>query len=325
MEDTNIKTNNGNVKTNGSTNVKTNGNVTVKTNGNVTPIVNMQPEETQEHEDLELCNQEIMIGYLRKICTGIESLAGTLQSKYDQKGRDARKRGRALVYKFDNYYDITNIIKISAPENPNDPDSPVYNVEPVYIKLERYSDICHVINLSNRSLFVVISHRGKTDLSKETEVVAGEIKPFYNVYELRIRGPEKGLKYRVTEYPSRNTWLEAFLPVELVSITDESLPEHHKNWLHEDIIPIQTPTTFRIQVSVSVSGIFSAVVTNTIGDKKTEVVEFNIAGNHPELIANGLFAFEMLVRRGDTINFKYSVSDGKIKLFTVQEIDAATG
>ena len=93
-----------------------------------------------------------------------------------------------------------------------------------------------------------------------------------------------------------------------------------KNWLETDLIPIISPTTFRIQVAVSVTGVFSATVTN---GENTQEVNFNVTSG-PDLIEDGVYVFELLVHNGDSINFRYSVDGGTIKILRIQEIDAAT-
>lgn len=53
----------------------------------------------------------------------------------------------------------------------------------------------------------------------------------------------------------------------------------------------------------------------------TQVVTFNVVAG-PVLVAGGHYIFELLVRRGDSINFRYSTT-GPYKYFRVQEVDSA--
>lgn len=239
---------------------------------------------------------------------------------YNEKGRETTRRGRAHVYRYLNYYDVTNTIKKAGLIDPQDFDSPVYNVERVYDILERYSDIINIANDGTDSLFVTISHEGKTNFSKESVIMPGEVKQYYNTYELRLRSPQIGLPYRVTEYLLMSVSQTSILPNELVSLQDEHLPDAGENWLETDITPLIFPTTFRIQVAVSVEGIFSVAITN---EGNTQIVDLNSTSG-PKLIENGLYVFELLVHRGDSINFQYSETGGKIRILRVQEIDAAT-
>jgi hypothetical protein len=112
----------------------------------------------------------------------------------------------------------------------------------------------------------------------------------------------------------------SIVPTELAILQNEKLPDTGNNWLNEDLVPLISPTTFRIQVAVSVSGIFSATITN---EGNTQIVDFNMTSG-PDLIKDGVYVFELLVHNGDSINFQYSTDDGRIKILRVQEIDAAT-
>src|SRR3972149_9855211 len=148
-----------------------------------------------------------------------------------------------------------------------------------------------------------------------------EVKQYYNVYELRLRSPQIGLPYRVTEYLLMSVSQASILPTELVSLLqDEHLPEKDTDWLPEDITPLISPTTFRIQVAVSIEGIFSAAITN---EGNTQVVDFNSTSG-PELVENRVYIFELLVNRGDSVNFRYSEDGGKIRILRLQEIDSST-
>ncbi|MDD3474325.1 MAG: PEGA domain-containing protein [Candidatus Dojkabacteria bacterium] len=79
--------------------------------------------------------------------------------------------------------------------------------------LRRSPDVA-VVNDGSTNLYIVISHDGKVFSTSEVTLMRGEIKHFYNIYELRIRGPavgnldpdvgeQPGGLYRATEYPSR--------------------------------------------------------------------------------------------------------------------------
>lgn len=273
-----------------------------------------QTSETISKSDI----QEV-IYFLKQIASGIAELRGKSAYIYDEKGRDTTRRGRAFIYKYLNYYDVKNTINKAGPEDPQDFDSPVYNIERVFEVLERYSDIIHVINGGTESLFCTVSHEGKTNFSKESVIFPGEVKDFYNVYELRLRSPEVGLPYRVTEYLIQSVSQTSLIPIELANIHDEPLPSTGEDWLGTDITPLISPTTFRIEVAVSKAGIFSAAVTK---DGDTQVVDFNVTSG-PALIADGVYVFELLVHNGDSVNFRYSVDGGTIRILRIQEIDAS--
>lgn len=109
-----------------------------------------------------------------------------------------------------------------------------------------------------------------------------------------------------------------FTPIEKASPHNQALPLANANWLATDLTPTNTPTTFRINVSVSVAGTLSVVYTK--GGVSMSYILNVIPG--PGLVANGLYAFEFMVHSGDSINFSYSVTTGTYHL-RVQEIDAA--
>lgn len=278
--------------------------------------------EKIKKEDQVITKSDIktVIKILQQIASGVVELQGMLPYKYDDKGRDTTRRGRAHIYRYLNYYDVTNTIKKAGPVDPQDFDSPVYNVERVYDILERYSDIINIANDGTEPLFVTISHEGKTNFSKESVIQPGEVKQYYNCYELRLRSSQVGLPYRVTEYLLMSVSQTSLTPTELAILQDEPLPDAGDNWLPEDLVPLIFPTTFRIQVAVSVGGIFSAAITN---NGNTQIVDFNVTSG-PKLIEDGLYVFELLVHRRDSINFRYSEDGGTIKILRCQEIDAAT-
>lgn len=257
---------------------------------------------------------------LKDILYWLKEIEGLKEHPYDDKGMEAIERGRAHIYKYRNYYDITNTIKIAGHENPNDFDSPVYNKERIFEDLERYADIVNVINSGTETLFVIISHGGRTNFSQEAPIFPGEVKTYYNVYELRLRSPEKGLKYRVSEYELMGVAQTSTIPIDKAILQDVDLPMADTDWLKNDLIPTSTPTDFRIQTSVSVPGNFFAVITN---GGNTQVVTFNAVPG-PALVADGVYIFDLLVHSGDTVNFRYSATGGIIRILRVQEIDSAT-
>lgn len=282
-----------------------------------TSIIKMQNDKTPE--TITKSDLKDIKHLLEDIVTVIRETYGYKKYPYDEKSRGAMEEGVAMVYKYRNYYDITNTIKVAGPVDPNDFDSPVYNKERIFEDLERYSDIINVSNDGRETLFVVVSHGGRTNFSKEAPIFPGEVKTYYHIYEIRLRSPQAGLQYRVTEYGIMDVSESPLIPIELAIIQDESLPSADTSWLSGDISPSRSPTTFRIQVSVSVEGILSAVIKR---EGNEQVVILN-ATSGPELLADVLYIFEILVHEGDSVNFRYSVSGGNIKVLRVQEIDSA--
>lgn len=281
-----------------------------------TPVVS----KIQDEQPISKSDIKDIKHLLENIVTIMRETYGYKKYPYDEKSRQAMEEGTAIVYKYRNYYDVSDTIKKSGPIDPQDFDSPVYNAERIFEILERYSDIIYVINDGVEPLFVVISHEGRTNFSKESVILPGEVKQYYNTYELRLRSPTVGHPYRVTEYMIVDVSETSLIPFELASLQDLDLPSAGENWLEEDIVPIHPPTTIRIQVAVSKTGIFSAAITR---DGNIQVVDFNVTSG-PELVEDGVYVFELLVNKGDSVNFRYSTTGGIIKILRVQEVDAAT-
>ncbi|MBW2673758.1 MAG: hypothetical protein JRD89_10155 [Deltaproteobacteria bacterium] len=83
--------------------------------------------------------------------------------------------------------------------------------------------------------------------------------------------------------------------------------------LSSDITPSNPPSLFRVMTCFSAAGVFSARVTR---DSTTVGVEFNSGS---DLIADGLYLFDMAVHDGDSVNFRYS-ADATMRLMRVSEI-----
>ena len=242
------------------------------------------------------------------------------------------------------YYDTPQtVITVPTPIQPNSPDSfsvlpatPGYQSENMYAALGRIAPKITVINDGTATLFVISSPQGKT-WSSENTILTGEARTFWNVWELRLRSPLAGVigppttggVYRVTE---RDYWLPyakiisvggsiiiTLAPIFLTSLHNQALPVANTNWLPADLVPVNTPTTFRIMVAVSIGGNFSAAITN---GGNTQTLLFNAIPG-PALVLGSLYTFEMLVEAGDTVNFRYSAAPGIIQKLIVEEVDAA--
>lgn len=286
-------------------------------------IENIEKSENLEKEEPVIIKSDTLLDIkyiLEEISSGIKEIEGFKTYIHDEKGKDAIERGRAHIYKYRNYYDVTTAIKTAGLVNPNDFDSPVYNKERIFEDLERYADIVNVVNDGTENLFVIISHGGKTNFSQEATIFPGEVKTYYYVYELRLRSPEKGLPYRVTEYNIMDVSQTSGIPIEKAVLQDVDLPGTGEDWLDQDLTPTRFPTTFRVQISTSIDGNFEAAIKR---DGNTQVVFFN-ATSGPALLADGLYVFELLVHKEDKINFRFSETGGTIKILRVQEIDTAT-
>lgn len=116
------------------------------------------------------------------------------------KSDKAKSEGKIEKCRYRNYYDVNDTITTAQTTNPHDEDHPNYNRERIFEALERNAEIIYVINDGTDVLYVIISHEGGQNFARERPIYPGDIKTFYNVYELRLRSATGGTEYRVTEY-----------------------------------------------------------------------------------------------------------------------------
>lgn len=236
-----------------------------------------------------------------------------------------------------------------GPNCPGGPNCSGYQRERVHDALKvRNAPRCTVINDGDTNIYVISSINGRKWMP-ETPILPYEARTFFNVWELRIRCPKEGnqtafnatgaLKggwYRVTEF---DYWLSYsrivtigppnvsinLTPQELSTLTNTIQPASGVPILGAALIPLNTPTTFRVDVAMSNIGTFNAIVTNSISGA-TSTVSFNASAGFL-LAANGVYEFDLLVNTGDTVNFSYTYvgAPGQILLLRVQEVDAAAG
>lgn len=117
-----------------------------------------------------------------------------------QKGQEAIPTGKVHTKEYRSYYDIDNTITTALATNPSNPDHPSYNVEPVFQHSQRNAEKIYVSNDGSDTLFVLVSHGGVEHSTRERPVYPGDVKVYYNVFELRLRSPTAGVPYRVSEY-----------------------------------------------------------------------------------------------------------------------------
>lgn len=258
--------------------------------------------------------------YVKSLESTIDQLAERLKTYTDLKGAEAIPKGSVETKKYRNYYDVIHTISTATADDPLDFDSSVYQRERIFIDLQRFAEKLMVTNEGPGILYIIISHGGEVEFSQETPIYAGDTKWYYNVYELRVRSPTAGLIYRVSEYDIHTSGSTGFVPIEKANLHNQALPAINTNWLAADIIPTNSPSTFMIEVAVSIAGNFSAVITQG-GNAQT--VMFNVVAG-PALIAGGLYIFDMMVHSGDSVNFIYSTTGGTIQVFRVQELDSAS-
>lgn len=115
-------------------------------------------------------------------------------------GQQAINKGLITTNKYEKYYDISNTILVATATDPGNQDDTIYQQERVYEALQRNASILNVANDGTSNLFVRIGHGGTQTFSPEQIIYPGDVKTYYNVYELRLRSPLAGLPYRVSEY-----------------------------------------------------------------------------------------------------------------------------
>jgi hypothetical protein len=116
-------------------------------------------------------------------------------------------------------------INVAGPNPPvgtnYNPDDPVYgNQELIYDSLipHRNAPRIQIINDStdtatDKTIYVISSSNGG-DWTPEATIKIGEARSFYNVWELRLRSPTKGIPYRVTEW---DIWIPYSLSIGISS------------------------------------------------------------------------------------------------------------
>lgn len=152
------------------------------------------------------------------------SMLPTDRLNTDAKSWQEISQGDVKTKKFGDYYDKHFATSQAVASNPNDFDSPLYNINytdpatltttsvrgaTIFQEMERYSDVIYVYNDGTtyntaNYLYVTVSH-GSMGLGHEEFVKPGESKAIYNVFELRFRSPTTNLPFRVSEYPIYQT------------------------------------------------------------------------------------------------------------------------
>ena len=81
------------------------------------------------------------------------------------------------------------------------------------------------------------------------------------------------------------------------------------------LTPLNYPCLFRVLAAFSAAGIFRATITK---GGNTQTLDFNQGNN---LVAAGLYIFDLLIHETDSANFQYSVN-ATLQVLRVQEIEA---
>ena len=129
-----------------------------------------------------------------------------MNAKEASKSEGSIPKGPVEKKVYGNYYDTSNTITTAQLTNPNDPDGPNYNREPIYEALERNAEEIQVSNdnpIGGAILYVISSHSGRQGFSRERPIYPMQTKTFYNIYEIRLRSPVADSPYRVSEYDTQ--------------------------------------------------------------------------------------------------------------------------
>lgn len=129
----------------------------------------------------------------------------TVESE-ELKGAESISHGKVDILKYRDYYDVANTITTAQATDPNDFDNANYNIERIHEHIYRNAPQLTVTNdqaIDGATIFVIVSHGGRTNFSHETPIYPQEKKTYWHVYEIRLRSPSQGAKYRVMEYKLR--------------------------------------------------------------------------------------------------------------------------
>lgn len=94
----------------------------------------------------------------------------------------------------------TLAISILNDPGPDNVSATGYTREPVWDILNRTSPELYVVNLGPGTIFLRISRDGKVFSQAESVIFEGEVKTFYDVYEVRLRSPTADTQYIITEF-----------------------------------------------------------------------------------------------------------------------------
>jgi hypothetical protein len=114
--------------------------------------------------------------------------------------------------------------------------------------------------------------------------------------------------------PTTEDTLVKLIPIAKAALFNTALPAAEADWLASAITPTNSPSYLRIYVCVSVSGVLR--IARTIG-ATTLTEDLNSGG---ALAADAAYMFTVPWRTGDSINLRYSVTAGTIKILRIEEI-----
>ncbi len=117
--------------------------------------------------------------------------------------------------------------------------------------------------------------------------------------------------------PATEDTLAKMAPIAKGGIFNTAQPAADADLLAAALAPTNSPSVFRVTVCMSNAGLFYARRT-VAGVSVNEYFNDNLV-----LAANAVYCFDLPVRSGDTLNFRYSVTGGTTLVLRVDEIGAA--
>lgn len=169
-------------------------------------------------------DSEILAEHLQKMNDILERSVAAIERGNESVDLVRQYLGKQYGFDSEQAYFSTGLTAVSTstpnkPESsdtiaPNGPGGTGYDRIEVFNVIQRNARDISFINNGSQTIFVLVSHNGVNFGTQEIQVLQGEIKHFFNVYELRIRCPvignladvsssEPGGIYLVSEYTSQ--------------------------------------------------------------------------------------------------------------------------
>jgi hypothetical protein len=117
--------------------------------------------------------------------------------------------------------------------------------------------------------------------------------------------------------PATEDTLVKLIPIAKGSIFNTAQPAADNDLFGAALAPTNSPSIFRVTICMSNAGLFYA--RRTVAAVSVDEYFQSKAA----LVATAVYAFDLPVRSGDTLNFRYSVTGGTTLVLRVDEIGAA--
>lgn len=103
-------------------------------------------------------------------------------------------------------------------------------------------------------------------------------------------------------------------PKPIVDVTDQAEIQSDSDLLTTNITPIRSPSIFRLTIALNAAGVFYVTGLSTTRQALNDGTNLD---------ADELYAFDIPVRAGDSINFQHSVN-AIVRVLRVDEVDAGS-